>query len=115
MADLTVVYYSSCREDPVFEGKIRQALLDAIGDLPLISVTQQPVDFGENICVGDVGRSGHNVFRQYQIGVQAATTRFVAPAESDALYPPGWFASRPLSDDVLVRCCLLYTSDAADE
>jgi len=93
--DLTVIYYTSNREDERFETKIRAHLLQTIGDTPLISVSQRPIAFGKNICVGDVGRSGHNVFRQYQIGVQEAETPYVCPAESDCLYPSAFFGLRP--------------------
>lgn len=96
--DLTVIYYSSNREDPAFEGRIRQHHLSVMGDLPVISVTQKPIDFGHNICVGDVGVSGQNALRQYQIGCELATTKCVCAAESDMLYPADYFAYRPPTD-----------------
>lgn len=97
MGDLTVIYYTSNREDEHFEQKIRTALLSAIGSLPLISVSQKPMDFGENICVGDVGVSNQNAHRQFQIGAKAAKTPFVASAEADCLYPSNYFTFRPPS------------------
>jgi hypothetical protein len=95
MSDLTVVYYTSNRETELFENNIKQSLLDAIGDLPLISVSQKPIDFGKNICVGDVGVSSQNAFRQLQIGAMEAKTVFVAPVESDFLYSKEYFEVRP--------------------
>jgi hypothetical protein len=92
---LTVIYYTANREDEVFEEKIRKKLLKTIGDLPLISVSQKPIDFGENICVGDVGISNQNVFRQFQIGCMHATTPFVVTAEADCLYPSEYFEFIP--------------------
>lgn len=89
--DLTVIYYTSNREKPEFEAKIRQTLLDTMGDLPLISVSQKPIDFGKNICVGDVEISNYNAFRQLQIGAIEAKTNFVCSAESDCLYPKEYF------------------------
>lgn len=106
--NLTAVYYTSNSEKPAFEAKIRQSLLDAMGDLPLISVSQRPIDFGQNICVGEVGRSAQNVFRQMQIGVAAAKTRFVCPAESDILYPPEYFTFRPPRDDTFYLAMPLW-------
>jgi hypothetical protein len=99
--DLTVIYYTSNRERPEFEAKIRTSLLEVIGDLPLISVSQKPLDFGENICVGDVGVSTHNVFRQFQVGAKAAKTKFVIAAEADCLYPKEYFEFVPEKDDTL--------------
>jgi hypothetical protein len=93
--DLTVIYYTCNREDESFEEKIRQSLLETIDDLPLISISQKPIDFGENICVGDVGVSIHNAWRQLQIGLLKAKTKFVCTAESDYLYPKEYFHFRP--------------------
>jgi hypothetical protein len=108
MDDLTVVYYTSNRDDPGFDGRIRATLSETMGTLPLVSVSQQPLDFGHNICVGNVGVSGHNIFRQYQIGVESATTRYVCPAEADMLYPPEYFQYRPPTDNALYCMVPVY-------
>jgi len=91
--DLTCIYYTSNREDQDYEAKIRADLLTKIGDLPLISVSQKPLPgFGDNICVGDVGLSYWNVYKQIQIGVEKAKTKWIITAEADCLYPPkGYF------------------------
>lgn len=99
MKDVTVIYYTSNREDESFEQKIKDKLLKTVGDTPLISVSQKPIDFGVNICVGDVGTSDHNIYRQIQIGCLKATTKFVCTAEADCLYPPtGYFDYKPLDE-----------------
>ena len=91
----TVVYYTSNQEDEKFEAKIRENLLKVIGGLPLISVSQKPIDFGKNICVGDVGVSNQNAHRQLQIGAMAAATPFIHFAEADTLYPKEYFKYIP--------------------
>jgi hypothetical protein len=101
MQDVTVVYYSNNREQPAFAANVQRVLLDAIGDLPLISVSQKPMDLGTNICVGDVGSSTQNTWRQFQIGAMEAKTKFVCTAEADCLYPPDYFTYRPPSDDAI--------------
>lgn len=103
MNDMTVVYYSSNREKPEFAEEVRKRLLKSIGDLPLISVTQKPIDFGRNICIGDVGISNINVYRQIQLGTMAAKTSFVAMAETDCLYPKEHFEFRPPKEDMVFR------------
>lgn len=108
MSELTVIYYTSNREDGVFEKNIRHRLLDAVGDIPIISVSQKPLDFGKNICVGDVGVSNQNAHRQFQIGAIEAKTRFVCAAESDFLYPKEYFSYIPERDDVAYRASNLY-------
>lgn len=91
----TVIYYTSNREDERFELVIREQILQAAGGLPIISVSQKPIDFGKNICVGDVGVSNQNAHRQFQIGCEVATTEYVHAAESDTLYPPEYFQFVP--------------------
>jgi len=99
VSDLTVIYYSSNREGPHFEGRVRRTLRRAIENLPVIAVTQKEVNFGRNICIGDVGASLENMLHQIKIGALVAQTRFVALAESDTLYHPSYFAFRPDRDD----------------
>ncbi len=91
MNKITIVYVTSNREDPAFENLVKQKLLEVAGDHPLISVSQKPIDLGKNICVGDIGQSYMNAYRQLLVGAKAAETEFVMPAESDQLYPPGYF------------------------
>lgn len=112
MRDLTVIYYTSQRECPEFEARIRSALLESAAGLPLISVSQQPLDLGENIVVGDVGASSQNAWRQFLIGATAAKTEFVCTAESDFLYPAQYFAFRPPRRDTLYLARPLYTVTA---
>ena len=108
----SVIYYTSNREDPTFEKKIRDDLWAKIGDTPLISVSQKPIDFGQNICVGDVGTSGFNVCRQIQIACENAKTEFVTTAEADCLYSPDYFYFIPPVLDICYRntniCVLKY-------
>lgn len=112
MNDLTVCYYSCNREDPAFEARIQHTLLDTIGDMPVISVTHKPIDFGHNICVGDVGVSAHNAWRQLQIGALHAKTRFVCPGEADLLFPPEFFHFRPPRDDTFYLAMPLWVLNA---
>lgn len=109
MNDATIVYCSSNREDPRFEERIRANILKQCGDIPVISVTQKPIDFGTNICVGDdIGVSGFNFFRQVLIGCKAATTKYIISAEADTVYGPDYFEYRPPTDDACYRNSNLY-------
>src|SRR5260221_10764450 len=104
----TIINYSSNRENPDFERRVQENLLKVCGGLPIISVTHKPTDLGKNICVGDVGVSGFNMFRQVQIACEAATTPFVISAEADCLYPPDYFQFIPPKSDVAYRNSNLY-------
>jgi len=87
--DLTVIYYTSNWLDthnPFFLENTKKQLLIAIDDLPLISVSHKPIAFGQNICVGDIGRSHLNIYRQILTGARVAKTKYVALAEDDILY-----------------------------
>ena len=94
--DLTIIYYTSNREKPEFEQMICDKILFTIDHLPIISVSQKPMKFGYNICVGDVGLSDYNIYRQMQIGCLAAKTKYVCTTEADCMYPPyGYFDFQP--------------------
>jgi len=98
----TILYYTSNRENEEFEEKIRQNILENCGDLPIISISQKPIDFGKNICVGDVGHSYLNEWRQILIGAKKARTKHVILCEADFLYPKEYFEFEP-GDEKIYR------------
>ena len=111
----SVIYYTSNREKPDFERRVQETILNNCGGLPIISVSQKPIDFGKNICVGDVGVSGFNMFRQVEIACRESKTDFVISAEADCLYPPDYFNYYPYKEDVCYRNNNLYVMpDARD-
>jgi len=98
----TIIYYTSNKEDESFEQKIRDQIIRTSNGLPIISVSQKPIDFGTNVCVGDVGISYLNAFRQLLIGCEKATTEYVVMAESDCLYPEtGYFDFVPTNPNMI--------------
>jgi len=101
--DTTIIYYTSNKETPEFEQRIINSLLKVCGNLPIISVSHKPIDLGKNICVGDVGTSGFNMFRQVLIGCKEAKTKFIISAEADCLYSPDYFKFIPERDDICYR------------
>lgn len=94
--DLTIVYYTSNELDDTHKGFIsntRSRLIKSADGLPIVSVSHKPMDLGENICVGDIGRSHLNLYKQILIGCKAAKTPYVAMAEDDILYSHHHFHS----------------------
>ena len=91
----TILYYSSNRENPEFEQKIRDEILKICGNIPIVSVSQKPINFGKNICVGNVGHSYLNLYRQTLIGAKAAKTEYLIFAEADFLYSKEYFDFEP--------------------
>lgn len=92
MVNLTVIYYTSNfleTHNPYFLSNTKKYLLEAIGDLPIIIVSQKPTVFGgnsQNICIGDIGRSHLNIYKQMLIGAKEAQTEYIALAEDDIFY-----------------------------
>jgi len=107
-SDKTVIFYTSNREEEGFENRIKENLLKVCNNIPIISVSQKPISLGTNICVGDVGASGFNCFRQILIACEAATTKFVISAEADCLYPEDYFTFIPPRDDMCYRNSNVY-------
>jgi len=92
----TIIYYTGNTEKESFEKKVRENILRASNGIPIISVSQKPIDFGQNICVGEIGLSYENEYKQVLIGCKAAKTDFLIMAESDTLYPKtGYFDFQP--------------------
>lgn len=101
MNDLTLLYYSAHTLPELCEINIRNELLKIVkNNFPIISVTQKPIDFGENICVGNIGVSHYNCYKQIYIGAQQVKTKYVAMIEDDTLYNLEHFSHRPTSNDV---------------
>jgi len=103
--DLSIIYYTSNYLDEhnsYFLSNTKKYLKLAIGDTPMISVSHKPLlDMGENICVGNIGRSNRNIYWQILQGAKAAKTKYVATAEDDVLYTPEHYKCRPTRDNLL--------------
>jgi len=101
MSDRTIIYYTSCREKESFEKKVRENILKVKGDIPLISVSQKPINFGKNICVGKLEQNYTNAFYQALVGCEAAKTDYVVMCEDDCLYPESYFNFKPTDLSVI--------------
>lgn len=124
--DITVVYYTSNnleKENPYFVMHTKQNLVKAIGDLPLLVVSLEPMgkeDFpgykGEykNLVAGrdftpyKPGRHHFNIYYQIMIGAKNAKTKFVAMAEDDIFYSHDHFHSRQFYADYEKNGDMMY-------
>jgi hypothetical protein len=93
MNDCTIIFYTSNLVPDKVMKKVQEQLLKT--GLPIISVSQKPMDFGENICVGDIGQSYINIYKQMLIGAKAAKTKYIAFAEDDVIYSKEHFNFEP--------------------
>lgn len=94
-SELTIIYYTANKAPKSFIEKTQEQLLKATEGLPLISVSQKPIDLGKNICVGNIGQSTVNIYKQSLIGAKMAKTKYIAMAEDDILYTPSHFEHTP--------------------
>ena len=93
--DTTILYLTGNLEEESFAEKIRQNILKLKGDIPIVSVSHKPIDFGKNICVGIQEPCYYSILRQTQIGLNEIKTTYVLYTEDDFLYPPEYFTFNP--------------------
>jgi len=96
MSDLTLLYYTDNRMNEESRKKIQDYLMEVTeGQYPVVSVSQKPIDFGKNICVGEIGKSKYNMYKQVLIGAREINTKYVACIDDDTLYSKSHFLHRP--------------------
>ena len=100
MSDITIVYYTDNSLPPEFEVRCQRELAKSAQGKRIISVSQKPLDFGDNICLPFIGRNLRSLFLQPLVGVLAAETKYIALAEHDCFYHPSHFDWRPDDDSV---------------
>lgn len=90
MGDLTCIYLTASELKEPFATRVRKVLIDAIGDIPLISVSRKPLDFGINIL--DNGEKNvDNIYRQMLRAAKLVKTDYIAIAEDDCFYHENHF------------------------
>ena len=92
-SDLTILYYTANVADANMVSLVEDRLKKLKYDI--ISITQKPTDLGKNICVGKMGRSLENIYRQVLIGAHNTKTEYVALCEDDCFYTQDHFDYRP--------------------
>ncbi|RQV98623.1 hypothetical protein EH220_02950 [bacterium] len=85
MTDLTIIYVTANTVPESWQEFQLHHLLEAAGDMPIISISRKPMDLGSNI-VESRPRSYYNIYMSLLDGALAATTPYVAMAEDDTLY-----------------------------
>lgn len=80
---------------------VKRNQLEVLGDNKLICVSQKPVlEFGKNICIGEIGRSWMSLYKAMIAGLEAAETEYICIAEHDCLYTDEHFNFIPPDKDV---------------
>lgn len=96
--DKTIIYITDNKLDEKILNLCCSNILEAKGDLPLVSVSHKPMDFGHNICVGEIERGNLTINLQMMEALKIVDTEYIAIAEHDCLYTPEHFAFTPPDD-----------------
>jgi hypothetical protein len=108
----TLLYYTASRKPEGFAQKIREELLiSSGGGFPIISVSQKPLNFGKNICVGEIGASTYNVYKQILLGLREVKTKWTVCCEDDTLYSSEHLFFEPPSEDTVYYNINKWTID----
>jgi len=95
MNNISLIYYTANLAHDYFAKNVRDRLIEDAQGKPIISVSQKPIDFGENIYAEGFIPCLHNVYKQILIGAKKAKTKYVACCEDDTLYGPEHFEYEP--------------------
>lgn len=97
-----IIYYTDHHIDERLAASCRKMLSVAATNIPIISVSQKPLNFGKNICVGVKPRSNHSIYEQIMAGLeQVEPGSVVYLAEHDVVYQPSHFVHVPEVKDRL--------------
>ena len=98
MSDITICYYTANVIPEAFHRATIEKLLESANGIPIVSVSHKPMELGTNIVV-DWKRHHISIYRQALLAAKTATTKYIAMAEDDALYPPDHFTGHRPADD----------------
>jgi hypothetical protein len=98
-SDMTLLYYTANVIPESFADRVRGHLFEMANGLPIVSVSQKPIDFGENICMENIGHSPPSVYRQILTGAKIVKTKYLACCEDDSLHDQEYFSDTKLDTD----------------
>ena len=98
--NITIIQYTDNSLDESIASLCREQLVMASELKPIISVSHKPINLGDNICVGEIGRSHLSMYTQILTGVEKAKTKYISLVEHDCLYTPEHFNWQPPRKDV---------------
>jgi hypothetical protein len=97
MNDITIIFLTANKLPKKWALYQKEKLLEAAPNTPIITLSREPLDWGTNMLQTEAyGQS--NIWFQLLKGAKAATTKFIAVAEDDVLYPKEHFEFRPTED-----------------
>ena len=94
-----IIYYTDNSLNEEFAKLFRQRLVNAALGIPIVSVSQKPIDLGKNICIGEIGKSYYNLWKQVLTALMYSKADVVYIAEHDVLYDSSYFEFAPEDDN----------------
>ena len=82
----TILYLTDNSLDPAIADMCQHVLMQEADGMPIVSISQKPIEFGENHCIGEIGRSWTSLYKQLRLGLDIIRTDWVVIAEHDVLY-----------------------------
>ena len=93
-----IVYYTDNQCQERIATTVRKKILSATNGYAVTSVSQYPIDFGNNIVL-PIERSVLSMFKQMLAGIEATETDIIFFCEHDVLYNKSHFEFTPKRDD----------------
>jgi len=92
-----IIFYTDSR----IKSPVKEVVMDLIkkAELPIVSCSLQPLDFGKNV-VFDGERGYCSMITQIKIALENLDTKYVFFNEHDVLYPKSHYDFTPSKDDV---------------
>lgn len=97
MTDLTIIFLTVNLVPEKWAEYHKSVLLGAVGDMPIITVSKKPLDWGLNL-IQEGEPSVQQIYEQILRAAKIATTPYIAIAEDDTLYHRSHFEFRPPLD-----------------
>lgn len=94
-----VVYYTDNKLEERISVTVRKQLLNI--ELPIVSVSLMPIDFGNNIVFDDMQRGYLTMFKQILAGLEASEADVVFFAEHDVIYSKSHFEFIPSDPNMI--------------
>lgn len=99
MKDLTIIMLTPNLVPTNWASFHKEKLLEAADGSEIITISSKPLDWGINLIQTEYGYS--NIYKQVLIGAERASTKYIAIADDDTLYPAEHYQYRP-PDDVFM-------------
>jgi len=102
MSHKEIIYITDNALKPSIQKCCQEQLRKAAREIPIISISQKPIPFGRNICIGTkFGRHQKTIFKQIDCGLDFCSSEVLFIAEHDVLYPEEYFDFEPQKKDVI--------------